>query len=77
MQYRFDDPALASAAGKRGGASLKNTRPREHFVAMGKAGDAANRDNHGPDHFRELGRRGAQIRWERARARQAAEATDS
>lgn len=68
----FDDKDRASAAGKKGAATLKERFGREHFVQMGKSGGASNRDKHGPDHFRELGRRGGQIRWERQRAQQAA-----
>jgi hypothetical protein len=40
---------------------------------MGKSGGASNRDKHTAEHFKELGRRGGQIRWERERARRAAE----
>jgi hypothetical protein len=67
----FDDKERASAAGKKGAASLKERFGRDHFVAMGKTGGASNRDKHGADHFRELGKRGGQIRWERQRAREA------
>lgn len=70
----FDDRDRASAAGKKGAATLKERFGREHFVNMGKAGGASNRDKHEADHFKELGRRGGQIRWERERARKAAEA---
>jgi len=68
----FDDRDRASAAGKKGAATLKERFGREHFVSMGKSGGASNRDKHGADHFKELGRRGGQIRWERERARKAA-----
>jgi general stress protein YciG len=71
----FDDRERASAAGKKGAATLKERFGREHFVSMGKTGGASNRERHNPDHFRELGRRGGQIRWERERARRAAEET--
>jgi hypothetical protein len=73
----FDDRKRASAAGKKGAATLKERFGREHFVEMGRTGGASNRDKHGADHFRELGRRGGQIRWERQRARQAAEAQNA
>jgi hypothetical protein len=68
----FDDKSRASAAGKKGAATLKERFGREHFVSMGKAGGASNREKHGAEHFKELGRRGGQIRWERQRAREAA-----
>ena len=73
----FDDRDRASAAGKKGAATLKERFGREHFVEMGRSGGASNRDKHGADHFRELGRRGGQIRWERQRARQAAETQET
>jgi general stress protein YciG len=68
----FDDKSRASAAGRKGAATLKERFGREHFVSMGKTGGASNRDKHGPEHFKELGKRGGQIRWERQRAREAA-----
>ncbi|MCC2668084.1 MAG: Small hydrophilic plant seed protein [Armatimonadetes bacterium] len=72
----FDDRGRASAAGKKGAATLKDRFGREHFVNMGKTGGASNRDKHDPDHFKELGKRGGQIRWERERARKAAAAAE-
>jgi hypothetical protein len=69
----FDDKDRASAAGKKGAATLKERFGREHFVNMGKIGGASNKEKHGAEHFKELGRRGGQIRWERERARRAAE----
>jgi hypothetical protein len=69
----FDDPERASAAGKKGAATLKERFGREHFVNMGRTGGASNRDKHGLEHFRELGKRGGQIRWAREREKQAAE----
>ena len=64
----FDDKQRASAAGRKGAATLKERFGRDHFVNMGKMGGASNRDKHDPEHFKELGKRGGQIRWERARA---------
>ena len=72
----FDNKDRASAAGKKGAATLKERFGREHFVSMGKSGGASNRDKHGPEHFKELGRRGGQIRWERQRAKEAALKTE-
>jgi general stress protein YciG len=69
----FDDKQRAAEAGRKGAATLKERFGREHFVSMGKNGGASNRERHDPDHFRELGRRGGQLRWERYRARKAAE----
>lgn len=66
----FDDKARASAAGKKGAATLKERFGREHFVSMGKIGGASNREKHGADHFKELGRRGGQKRWAREREKQ-------
>lgn len=71
----FDDRDRASAAGKKGAATLKERFGRDHFVNMGKAGGASNLEKHGVDHFKNLGRRGGQIRWERERARREAERT--
>lgn len=70
----FDDKERASAAGKKGAATLKERFGRDHFVSMGKVGGASNREKHGPEHFKELGKRGGQIRWERERARKAGDA---
>ena len=69
----FDDRDRASEAGKKGARTLKERFGREHFVKMGRIGGSSNRESHGPDHFRELGRRGGQVRWERERARRAAQ----
>lgn len=66
----FDNKDLASEAGKKGAATLKERFGRDHFVNMGKAGGASNREKHGADHFRELGRRGGQARWAREKAKQ-------
>lgn len=78
----FDNKDLASEAGKKGAATLKERFGRDHFVTMGKVGGASNKEKHGPDHFRELGRKGGQARWARERAKQdpvetAEEATDT
>lgn len=69
----FDDKERAAAAGRKGAATLKERFGREHFVSMGKSGGASNREKHASDHFKELGRLGGQTRWERERARKAAE----
>ena len=67
----FDNKDLASEAGKKGAATLKERFGRDHFVSMGKVGGASNREKHGSDHFRELGKRGGQARWAREKAKQA------
>lgn len=66
----FDNKDLASEAGKKGAATLKERFGRDHFVNMGKVGGASNREKHGADHFRELGRRGGQARWAREKEKQ-------
>lgn len=73
----FDDKDRASAAGKKGAATLKERFGRDHFVNMGKIGGASNREKHGAEHFKELGKRGGQVRWARERARRSDSVAES
>jgi hypothetical protein len=69
-------PDLASAAGKKGSAILKETLGTEHYERLGKAGGTATREKLGRGHYREIGRAGARKRWEKERQRRSEEATD-
>ena len=68
------DRQRASAAGRKGAATVRERLGAEWLRRIGKAGGAAIKRKYGTEHYRAIGQKGGRSRWDAERKREAAPA---